>query len=130
MATFCQQFCKRSPSASPVRTRCKASDNGQRLEITFYFNSEVVQRTAWSSGDLIDLDKPNGRSLILKRFPTGRTLHGKPPFVQFSFSKEELERVNTFIGFNVLNPHFWEHYEVQGDSLVLSLKEIDQPVPD
>lgn len=127
MATFCERFGKRNPFTSPVRTRFQESDNGKRLELALLFSPELVADVGWMAGDLLDVSR-DGLMLIVQPHRHGRKLHGKPPYVQFSFTKPDQRQVIEFFGFDVRQSHFWERIQVQNKRLLLLLKDINQPV--
>lgn len=126
MASFCHQFGSRNPTTSPVRTRFEKSPNGKRLELTFLFSNEVIQITGWSQGDLLDVSC-EGQVLVIEPSKAGRRLHGKPPFVEVSFEKSQLEQVKQFFGFDVQLKHYWDSYNIDGYRLLLQVSEIDKP---
>ena len=66
--------------------------------------------------------------LVIEPSARGRTLHGKPPYVEFSFAKSQLKQVIDFFGFDVRTVQFWERYAVQGRRVSLLLKDMNVPI--
>lgn len=126
MNSFCQQFGKRNPATSAVRSKCFKSQNGLRLVLEFSFSAEAVQITGWSKGQLIDVSK-HDNLLIFSPSPRGRALHGQPKSVKFSFPKADTRLMQKFFGFDVTVHNFWELYTVHGDRLELKLSDMNVP---
>lgn len=126
MATFCSQFGQRNSTSSAVRTQFHTSDNGKRHEVRFLFSPEIVAMMGWKPGELLDVTS-DGTSLVIEPSNGGRTLHGKPLFLELAFANSRLIEVNGFLGFDVSVKHFWENYDVQGRQLILCLTDIDVP---
>lgn len=127
MVTFFQQFGKRNPISSAVRTQYHQSANGKRLEVSFLFSQEVVEIAGWTLGERLDLTC-DGTTLVIEPSKGGRKLHGKPAYMELTFAKSEVKQVKEFLGFDPTIKHFWEIYNVQGRRLVLHLKDLDVPV--
>lgn len=128
MAGFCQVFGKRNPTTSAVRTQFDESANGKRLELRFLFSNEVIEITGWNLGELLDVSC-DGQTLVIEPSRSGRTLHGKPAFVELTFAKSQLKQVKDFLCFDVQIKHFWERYDVRGNRLLLRLADIDVAGP-
>ncbi len=126
MAGFCQVFGKRNPTTSAVRTQFDDSSNGKRLQLRFLFSNEVIEFTGWNQSEFLDVSC-DGQTLVIEPSKSGRTLHGKPAFVELTFAKPQLKQVKDFLCFDVQIKHFWERYDVQGKRLLLLLADINLP---
>ena len=128
MNSFCQQFGKRNPTTSAVRSKCYKSQNGQRLVLEFSFSAEAVQIAGWQKGQLIDVSTIDDL-LIFTPYSKGRALHGQPQSVKFSFVRADTRQMQKAFGFDVTAPNFWDVYSVNGDRLVLKFSDMNVPDP-
>lgn len=129
MKSFCQQFGNRNPLTSAVRSKCRMSENGQRLVLEFAFAAEVVEIMDWTRGDLLDVSR-HGDTLTFRQSRLGRMLTGTPLTVRFSFPKGALKEMQNSFGFDVSVSNFWEVYTVNKDELILTLMDVNIPVLD
>lgn len=128
MSTFCQQFGKRNPATSAVRSKCRESENKKCHVLSFAFSQEVIHAMPWKASDFIDVERLDDK-LIFKPSPEGRKLRGQPLQVEFSYSKSDLKRAQKYFGFDILVNNFWTHYATNHDELILTLTAVNTHGP-
>lgn len=86
------------------------------------FSTEVMEVMGWKGGELLDL-QCDGTTLIITPSAEGRKLHSVHRTIGLAIDDRHLSQATDAFGFDVTQPQFWDRYNVEGDKLLLLLKD-------
>lgn len=118
---FGKQTPRHAPN-SPVRMRFHRERGSKRGRLMIVFSTDVMQVMGWKGGELLDM-QCDGTTLFIAPSVEGRKLHYRHRTIGLAIDDRDLSQATQTFGFDVTQQQFWDRYSVDGDKLLLLLRD-------